>query len=499
MRPTVNDIENLIRRRQTKEAVASMRAYLDGRRSHIVVRTQVADWYRRLGYPLQALRVLNTEIERNVSLNTPEGREQLTLCRILNSLGASRYAQRVLARIDTKHIPGDLCSVVGGIYLSNYRSSEALPLLERALEPLAKDPYRLALAKISLADCFNSMQKPKAAIKITRAVLAAEPEPLLKFITQTALGEYLVSSGDAAAALAVLEAARDFVKPEDRSNDVALWHKWMGAACTLSGDRPRAKKHLDQAFARLYQPRSKPEGWLEVLYWQGHLNKERNKTLPHEWLSFLAYPAARGQTFQKLVPLLGEDCVVIERHQFRNMDYATFSPGNQNFIDAVSNVSNVSRNRTDTTQLDTTLVTQLITLLSRAGTYGLPLFRLLEELWPHELFAFDALELRLKNLLVQARRQGFRIKLVKGHVSLTPDRSSPQVVYHPGGSCTGLGFLLSKQSSGFTRRDVEAAFAIKRSQAANLIAIWCENGLAKPSTTRSQYGVAEFKILFSLS
>lgn len=483
------EIEGLVRERQSAIAVPAIQAFWKRNKHAARQRCKAADWLRRLGLYSEALHCLSQERFKSPGgLNQDSALEIVMLARILNFLGASSFAlQRVekLTREAQGALPGDARAVVGGIFLSNYRFVEAETHFHAALAASEPGSYTHGLRSVSLADARSGEGHGDEACEIVRRVGETSTVDSLKLICLTAEGEYLVKLGRTDAAFARLGAAEAFLKAEDRSTDAAIWAKWMGAASLARGDFAAAQSLFQRSFDLFFQPQHKPEAWLEVLWWMGEarLRQFPGGGMPQEWLRVLCYPAVPGPLLAKLEEGLAEDCVRISGASFRCAEYPRAAAEPEPWL--LDRLSCTERRGTNF-RLEERLSGKLIEILARAGSYGVPRFRLLEQLWPQERLAFTALDVRLKNLLAQTRKAGLRFEVRAGSVRLAEDGPRPVLLWHPRRSIPGLAWLKQRGNATFRRVEVEAAFGLGRTQAGVLLRNWTNSGLVSRQGPRGE-------------
>lgn len=470
-----SEIESLIVDREYKQVITQVKKYLIKNNKNSELRIRAVNWYRRIGEGTLALYILNKEIEGTVDFETPLGEEQLLLCRILNGLGASKYALRILSKINKEKVPNRLLGTIGGIYLSNYYHKEALPFFERAIKTHSnQDSDTYKLASISKADALVGISEFDKAISIAEKIYLKEKNQLIKFIAASALGEYLIKAGDFKKALIVLENFSGYIKADDRTNDAGFFYKWLGVASLMNGNMEGALKALNNAFVILYNARNKPETWLEVLYWLG---KAKEETLPNEWLTLLSYPSLNFTYDKELKKILGNRIIHIANNSLAASDYAVTNK-NSNWI--INNYTDTEL-KSGKAVLGVSLSAQLISILIRAGDKKISRYRLIETLWPDELFSFVNLDLRFKNLIFETRQRGVKIECDKGSVSIKQTKKIPQIIFHPEISITGLDFLLKYKNVPFKRSTVENYFKIGKTKAVELMNMWINKKIISPS------------------
>lgn len=475
-----NEIENLVSERRTRQALTLINKYLKKNRKYTEERIRIANWYWRLGVRSLALSVLEGELNSQIDLDTPAGEEQLWLCRILNSLGSSRYTLRIISRIDINKIPPKHLFTVGSIYLSNYLYSEPLPLFERAIEThpsVGSDTYNFVC--ISKADALAGLEKFSAAISIVEKINNQSSSPLLKFISASAWAEYLIKAGEYKEALKLLEPYQIKIKEEDKSTDAGFFYKWLGAALMLDRQFDKGFSSLKKAWEILYKPRNKPEGWMEVLYWIGYGKYlQKDGIIPREWLQLISYPHLNFFYAKNIYENLNSLAISVHNEKWENKSYKELIVSKDtHIIDEISDLEHINNKKI----LNLSLIQKMVALLSRAGKYQISRNRLIETLWPNELFSASALDLRLKNLIFEGRALGYKIECDDGSMSIRQSFENPKVIFYPNLSIRGFLFLLEQQDSNFKRLDVEKYFNISKKYALQLLKDWKDRKLVLES------------------
>lgn len=479
---SLEEIEAAIQNRQVDRVRKWVPLYLAQSSHSDSARFQASEFYRRISDFSSALRVLHSEVKTSSwnELNENEVRLQLQLARILNLLGASQYAIRILSRC-----PGDLKNKVpyptGGIYLSNYLYSEALPYF-KSLESIKNSElsYLDRVRLVSLADCYSGLGNLALASELIESVLRLSPEPLLQGIANQAQTAYLITHGKTHAAAKHLEAAQKSFSPSDQTLDRGYLEKWIGAYLCLTGEHSRARKQLAHAWKILYRPGLKPETWLEVLFWQGCSEFLKTRKFPKDWVRILAYPGSPQELSRRIQtyaspPLKFRFSKPGTRARTRHYDQSS---------DTVSSAEN--------TRLGFGLPDLLIVSLMVSDDAGIPQYRAYEALWPEETFSFQQLQKRMEQVTLRTRESGFKIqwrnlqlKLVRSRDRLRYDWSSQ--------TFPGHSFLICRDQ--FTRTEVEKHFKISERSAAYLCARWNREGAIRKSEKRGK--LTSYQVLLS--
>jgi hypothetical protein len=480
-------IEILVSGRKTKAACKEIKQYNSKFKDSVEARIKSSSWLRRLGLFQDALKVLSSEIINKIDLTTPRGEEQIILCSILNILGASRYALRILSRVDESRVPDKYCNTIGGIFLSNYEYEKAHIWFERALythQNKGSNTYNLAL--ISKADALSGLKKNSDAAEIVKKVIKDNQDPLISFIANTALGEYLIKNGQIEKAVEILYKQEDFIQKEDVSVDAALWYKWMGISLIQTGKIFEGINKLNKSLQILYSPTIKPEAWLEILYWLGYSKKQENY-IPDEWFSCILFPCVKLPLYENINSYLGRDSILFKNNKFKLTGYK------QNLyeefdwlLDDISDITEIYGKR----KLGFSMSETLLVLLSKVGSYGISKYRLLETLWPDELFSYITLENRLDRLLNKTRSVYKNIEIVykDSNLKLKNNKNNPMIFFNPNYRFKGLKFFLQLKKDEFARTDLEKYFNIKKTYAGDLVNNWKKDGLII-NKTRSTYQV----------
>ncbi|MGK5086863.1 hypothetical protein WDW86_04845 [Bdellovibrionota bacterium FG-2] len=273
----------------------------------------------------------------------------------------------------------------------------------------------------------------------------------MKLITGSAWGEFLFRSGETQAAIVILRETGTFLAADDPSTDAGIWNKWMGAAVLKTGDHAQARQHFDQAIQVLCRPGAKPEGWLEVLYFFRELDKNFASFVGVYPTTFLPY----GELIRKENP---EGIVAL---------------GNTNSHDNTIDLTSETHWIKGKAEIPFNKTSHLLGMLALAGTYGIPKNRVLETLWPEQLFSFKNLEDRLHQVLLLPRAKKAEIDFTEHHLWLrSPPRSKAPFAVSQGFKTPIVGRSFFEAHPDFSRREVEEYFKVKKTKAAELIRGW---------------------------
>ncbi len=455
--------EHLVSSRQTQKALQHLATGLSFSKN-TEARLYMSDCYRRLGFvrrALQTLKIKNRPPEKMLANEIPE---QIMACRHINLLGGSAYALKIIQRIPHEKLGIAEKQIIGNILLSNYEYQKALPLFHiESLKDLSKGTYQNALRAISVGDCLSGLRRCDEAIELCTSITSSN-HPLLRFIANTALGEYCIDAGRYSRALRYLKTASEDLPPEDRSPDTAHWRKAMGIALMFNGNAREGKKLLIRSHKDLFDPSYKPEGWLEALYWLGFF--EKAKVRKH-WLKVLVYPHHSFKWTQLILDQMPIDTLQIVQNE---VSPTTSRPNDHSSKILISNFDGVQN-------FGSLKKEELLALLIRGQDFGVPLFRVFEKLWPDEILAFSAHETRIQNLIFEARAQGHQIQVRKGSLKNISIRRS--VLFSPRGINPTDAFLRAFENQTISRRDVETYFKIKRTKAGELLSEIQNSGRVK--------------------
>lgn len=442
-----SEIESLVRRRRPTLAFRLMKNFLaEGRKKQSHLRMQAADWHRRLGRPASGLKVLQKE---NFTRGEPDSdlqTEQIAVARLLNLMGASRYSLRILEKTDLEHAPLHSRNVAGHIYLSNYQYSSAHKIFKKCLNEMKReqDPYRYDLLRVSYADSLAGLSHFDQAIEQVKTLFESTTEPQMKVVAGSAWGEYLFRKGSVQESKNIFRKISDYLNPSDLTPDAGILHKWLGAVLIQEGEFEFAKEHLEKALKILCVPGAKPEGWLEVLYYLSKIDLSTETVI-------MTFPSHH---FPK-------------KNEIHMTDFSPSNEGVEERIDLGSRVHWFQ----DRTEIPMTKTSEVLGILSLAGHFGVPKYRLIETLWPEELFDMKNLEDRLHQLLRQLRSNGAVIRFSENHLWLEKTKTTFQVAWS---SDVLIGKSFIKTHTEFNRRDVENYFKIKKTKAAEIIRSWLE-------------------------
>jgi tetratricopeptide (TPR) repeat protein len=426
---------------------------------------EASEFYRKLGDYADALRVLPKERTTIAVTKVPDIETKLELqqARLLNILGASNYALRLIGRIRAENRAKSKIEMVE-IYQCNYKYAEVVELLGADYPVPDSEPWHQDwLLHFYLANALSGLKETKLAMERVEKIQRVSNSPLIKANALFYKGKYLVQAGEPEKALPVLLESLQFFQGKDQTVDHGILHSWIGTSFLKLGKYQEAENSLKIALNVFYQPAIKPEDWMEIV-----LLLEQ---IP-------GYKQASEQLAPRLWAQYGPDYLPLKRAGLSNSgkesDIFSISKlegsGKRKHIDRGSDIywhGNDAR-------LGLDLTDELIWNLIYAGDYGLPQFRLYEILWPNELFSFTQHQKRLEQLVIRARAQGYKIEWKDLHLHLKSKDVSASS--RPEKVVRGLAFL--KEHSTFSRVDVETYFSISRASAILLCREWVKAGWA---------------------
>lgn len=465
------EIELAVLGRKMGLARGLIRQFLKERKGSAEARLSAAQFLRRLSDFSSALLVLNSPLEKTSRASAEtRSRYNLMFARLLNARGSSRHALQVLSQLSSDELRRNLDPVLE-IYNSNYHYDLALVCVGIKQAPLSPESsYSSRLRSVSIADTLFGTGKAEEALSLLEDVIGYSKEPLLMGIAFQARGAYLTLLGRVPEARCALEESlRQFPK-EDTTYDRAFLDKWIGAVCALQGNILEAEKHLTRAMKILAQPGSKPEAWLEVLYWQGYLDfkQSRWRRLPQKWACLLAYPAV---TEHRLAQWIERYIAVPEEISFgkrRNADFTILI--RERTVEAAGKM---------TWELSYTHHT--LGLLAISGLHGIPVLRLCDELWPNEIISVRSTLRRLEQILLRVRKElGVSILWENQHVWLAQGaKVRTSWATHP--VPKGWSFLRAHRE--FTRADLQKYYKISTRLAQLICKEWHSQNLIQKSST----------------
>lgn len=425
---------------------------------------EASEFFRKISDYKNALRMLPKE--RSISKITKGidafTRLELQQARLLNILGASHYAIRVIDKLRSEKRAKSKVEIVE-IYQCNYRYQEVVDFLGEDYPMPESEPWHQDwVLHFYLANCLNGLKKHDLAIERVRQIRRLSQSGLIQGITFHFEGKFVLSTGDAEKALAVLLEAKHFFAADDRTVDSANLSMSLGQCYLKLGELKKAEQELNRAFEAYYAPSFRPEDWLEVSLFLEQANSH-NEVAPRVCAAFGSdYPALwrTGTAYQETADQIFSVSEMRTVRAKRHIDRAS-----DTFWEA-------SRPR-----LGLGLVDELISTLIYFGKYGAAQFRLYEMLWPNEPFSFDQHQKRLEHLVGRARAQGFEIEWEDFNLRLVSENIS--VSGRPEKVIRGKSFLQEKPV--FTRRDVEKYFSISPSSAKKICREWVDTALTVPS------------------
>lgn len=463
------EVESAVQRRDLPDARRLITRFLKAGRNDLESRYEASEFYRRISDFSSALRVLRIQPDLRswAKLSEIQLRHQLQSARILNLLGASSRALKTLSQLPEK-TKRALWPQTGGILASNFQSVEALPYYE-PLESLPESElgYLERLQSVTLADCCFGAGNFERARGVLERVIRLSKEPLLLGIAHQALGSYAILRGQLAEGAQALERSERFFPAADTTLDRGFLEKWRGALAASRGDFAQARERLAKAWQLIYRPGTKPEAWLEVLYWVGFCDfRERPGVLPLPWARLLCFPSPG----QRMISRIGEQIGEQERLLLSFLRLER-DPGALHLDPGAQAKAFDSRYRLGMTDPE-----RLAAALIAAGPEGLPQYRAYDVLWPDEPFSFSQHQKRLEQLVLRNRATGSALEWRELHLTWAAPRDGVTVLWTRAARARGAPFLESRGEGLFSRKDVENFFAVSKSTASELLRKWTESG-----------------------
>ena len=475
-------LEEMVVVRNSKEFQIALTRY--GTRNdlkHCEVRIKIADWYRRLGMYAKAIGVLKPVSESEIEADSLSGHEAALYSRLLNLLGASKYSLAALKRLRGRVSDPELLRAMGFVHLTNYDFASAVDCFLVAKKQGAGAKWSIhesSLLEIAIADAEAGLGHLDRAIeKAEKIVQSAGKSELLKFIALSAWGEYLVRANRFSEAAKILQVGIQYVKVTDSSNDIGFFYKWLGIATN-------SEAYLKKAFSLLYRPGAKPEAWLEVL-------GSFKDVSAQNYLRCLSYPGVRIPKFIDGWKTLSSPFLMLSDGQVTPCGRPSLNHISRPRMDMHSGLF-IKKNKKKSTYSPvlSTFEDQLLGFLLRAFDYGVPKYRVIEELWPDQQFNILFLEGRLKQLVFRLRKRKIGIEMSHHHLRLLPKEGLPEVIYSWLTPVLAGAFLYDAAGEGFTRLQAEKSLGISKPSANRLIHRWSQLGLvAKPNSKFSPYQV----------
>lgn len=449
------EIESLVRERRSEAAHEAIRRYLKERNDDVHALIQASDWYRRLGWYAQGLRVLR----QGDSLSATGDRDKirLTAAHLLNQSGASQLALKLISKAAPAEPEHD--RIAGIIALDNFEFSAAREYLERFHR---RDPnpgsYSSRIAKVALADALADEGRWKEAIAIVDSLPVASDETLLAAIRMQALGEYLAIGGDFPESLIKLETALRLFPSEENTTDRGILLKWLAYGYGRRGELARARDLFSQARGLLRKPGLR----LEMFF---HLQLLRHEIFPLKRRvleRILHYPGS-GPGFARFM----------NRRVKRPLEDARFGSDDAPIILHLDRDEYQIRGKPS---LGIPLELRLAGALAVAGRWGISLVRIKSTLWPEEIFRFFEIDTRVHALVRRLRSQyGLRARVGKGSIRLK-QRSLAQIQVVRSKD-RRPAYLASH--AVVRRAELSARYGLSSTQAKQWITRWIDEGWLK--------------------
>lgn len=465
------EIEAAVQRRDLKATKELVTRFLRLEKNSDFARHLASEYFRRLSDYSSALRVLPEECETKnfEKLSDSQLKNQLQLVRILNLLGASARALRIISSIPPR-IKEKNSQQVTGILVSNYWYREAIPSaqpIEAKSDDQLSYPERLQL--VSLADCYFGVGDFLRSKELLKRIIHISKEQPILGIAYRSLGAQFLLNEDIENAAQNLEKSLKLSPPLDQSNDRGLLEKWIGALECLRGNTQAANERLSRAWDILFRPGTKPEVWLEVCFWRGLCKfKEDRSRLPNEWAMLAAYPSPSN----RMAKLILKFTNLPDQMLFGGEGLISEPLGLH--IDLSADVLLEREKASDRRyQLGVNNAFRLLHFLTIAGSAGIPQYRAYEALWPDEPFSFGQHQKRIEQLIIQLRKNKIQVSWGGSHITLDTKQHRPHSTsWTIKERIRGLPFLEGR--SGFSRTEVEDFFGVSKRSAGYLIEEWLQ-------------------------
>ena len=465
MDPIWQQINEAIHRRNTESVNRLIPKYLKFHRSSSESLYEASEFYRKITDYRNALRLL-PKMERTQAsaskVSEADTKLELQLARLLNLLGASNYALRIVERIRAEGRAKSKIEMVE-IYHCNYKYAEVVTLLGSDYPIPESEPWHQDwLLHIYLSQALAELKHTDLAIARMERMRGLSASPLIQAIALCFKGKFHMTAGEPDKALPSLLESQLFFEDNDQTADHAILQTLLGECFLELRKFQEAEKALKKALKILFRPGLKPEEWIEI-----PLLLER---IPgHRKLNQRLAPRLRAAYGPDYSPLR-----IADREHL----------GKEDQIFSLSKIEAKRKKRhfdrtSDTAwsgqkaRLGLDLVDDLICNLVYAGEYGIPQFRLYELLWPNEPFSFDQHQKRLEDVVGRARVKGYKVSWNDLHLRLMS--TDVTATGRPERLIRGHSFLLKYPV--FTRTDVQRYFSISSAGARALCRDWLQSGL----------------------
>jgi tetratricopeptide (TPR) repeat protein len=464
MDSTWRKINEAIHLRDTGTVVTLIPKYLKVHQSSLESIYEASEFFRKISDYKSALRILPKERVQTSGPEVSEGETklELQLARLLNMFGASNYALRMIDRIQVEkraRSKVEMCE----IYFCNYKFAEIIKLLGSPFSLPESEPWHQDwLLHFYLAISLAELNQTDEAIKRLSGIRALSSSELIRAMTLSYQGKFLMAQGELEKALASLQESQRFFQDQDQTADHAILHGFLGECYFRLGKFSAAEKSLKKALNVFYQPGVKPEEWVETALLLDQIpgyRKENQRLAPR---LFSLY----GSVYSPLIRAALKHTV--KEPQIFSISKTELLKKKQHFDRASDIAWNSGRAR-----LGLDLIDELICNLIYAGEYGLPQFRLYELLWPHEPFSFDQHQKRLERVVGRARARGYKILWKNLHLWLKSKNVT--ATSRPDRVTRGHSFLVKHPH--FKRSDVEKYFSMSSTTANVVCQEWLKAGL----------------------
>jgi tetratricopeptide (TPR) repeat protein len=471
--PIWQQINEAIHRRDTETVDRLIPKYLKSHQSSAESLYEASEFYRKITDYKSAIRILPKERGAGPGISEAETKLELQLARLLNILGASNYALRMIERIRAENRAKSKVEMAE-IYFCNYKFEELLELLGPDYPLPESEPWHQDwLLHFYLAIAFGELKRMDLAIARVEGIRALSSSPLIRAMTLSYQGKFLLMGGEPAKALPLLLESQRFFQDQDRTADHAILQGHLGECFLRLGKFFKAEKALERSSKIFCQPAVKPEEWIEIELLldriPGYRKSDQRLTPRLSAMYGSEYPPLKIADQDELESknlIFSASKIETERKRYH--------------IDRKSETSWVGQKA----HLGLDLIDGLICNLIYAGEYGLPQFRIYELLWPNEPFSFSQHQKRLEDVVGRARARGYKISWKDLHLSLlSKDVSASD---RPERVIRGYSFLV--EHTAFTMREVESYYSISNTTARVLCRDWLKAKLVV-SENRAQYRV----------
>jgi len=429
---------------------------------------------------LGAFRILST-------IEKVDDESALLLATAANFMGASQYSLRILDRISEetrrKH-PVETAQILS----TNYLDVESLAYFSNIGTKLRPKPEATPSGeKALLLRCYPLIELGQLdeVLSICNYFLKSAHTPAFQAFALIFLAWTLTESGAPKKAKNALSDFENLPGRHEPHWPNTLYEQVAGFTFARLGDFERARRHLEKAWSMSFRESWQPEAtWLNVLYWKGYASVLESGSFPEEWVRILGYPKATAAYVEKI-----SNIAVIPQSLILSPS-KILSRRNALHMDRLNDVLWINGRW----EQGISIPMQLLSELTFAGPYGVPLFRLFDRLWPEEPLSLSTHLKRLEQSVRVLKNLKVKIIWKQNHLWVSPDSNVSVQFIKPDNAITHLQEhpFLGKRSTPFKRQEIEDFFAISQTSAKRI----CQNWLMKHWITQSGKGA---QTLYSVS